>query len=83
MIIAGRFSFAGGEEIINTNYQALLDEVVGAIERVDASTCKTKHSKEKTMKGGRLFSPRALNKLFKRAFAKWIEKSQSFVRIFS
>ena len=68
MIIAGRFSFADGEKIINTHYKKLLHEVERAIENVDANACKTKRSREKTMKGKQLFSPRALNKLFKTEF---------------
>lgn len=68
MIIAGRFSFAGGEKIINAHYKKLLREVERAIENVDANACKTKRSLEKTMMGKQLFSPRTLNKLFKAEF---------------
>ncbi len=66
MQIAGKFSFAGGEEYITTRYQELLNEVSDAIQMIDASLKKTKTSREKTMKGRKLFSPRALNKDFKK-----------------
>jgi hypothetical protein len=68
MIIAGRFSFANGEKIIRRKYESLLLEVEQTIAQVDARACKTKLSKEKTMSGRKLYSPRELNKAFKEKF---------------
>jgi hypothetical protein len=68
MIIAGEYSFNGGLEYVRKHHAGLLEEVFGVIERVDASICKTKTSKEKTMPGRMLFSPPGLNKCFKKEF---------------
>lgn len=76
MIIAGRFSFNNGAEVIAAKYPHLLKEVKEIIGLVDSAKCKTKESKEKTMPGRILYSPFALNKEFKRLFYKrgWINK---------
>ena len=68
MIIAGEYSFNGGLDYVKKHHAALLQEVYEVIGRVDASTCKTKTSKEKTMPGRQFFSPRGLNKCFKAEF---------------
>ena len=68
MKIAGVYSFNGGVEAVTKIYPDLLTEVNDAIKTVDASQHKTKESTEKTMMGQMLFSPKALNKAFKRAF---------------
>lgn len=65
MKLAATFSFADGEKVINKHYKKQLAEVLAAIERVDATICRTKQSKEKTKKEGMLYSPVALNKAFK------------------
>ena len=69
MKIVGRFSFNGGEDYINNHYADLLKEVESVIGKVDAESCRTKSSKEKTMHGKMLYSPSDLNKLFKKHFA--------------
>ncbi|MCC7350187.1 MAG: hypothetical protein IT446_06420 [Phycisphaerales bacterium] len=69
MKVAGIYSFKGGEKAITRKYPDLLSEVNEAIQRIDASRHKTKTSKEKTMRGRKLYSPKALNKAFKEAFA--------------
>lgn len=76
MIIAGRFSFNNGAEVINKKYPHLLKEIEEVIGLVNAENCKTKKSKEKTMMGKILYSPKALNKEFKKLFfaRKWINK---------
>ena len=66
MNIAGIYSFNNGVEVINDNYSALLSEVKSCISTIDASRCKTKVSKEKTMKGKLLYSPKDLNEQFKK-----------------
>ena len=68
MIIAGVFSFNGGEDFINRKYKHLLGEIYTIISVVDASEHKTKRSKEKTMPDRILFSPKSLNKAFKEGF---------------
>jgi hypothetical protein len=70
MIIAGEYSFNGGLEYLRKHHADLLEEVFEIIGRVDASACKTKTSKEKTMPGRKLFSPPGLNKCFKSEFYK-------------
>lgn len=50
MRIAGIYSFNGGQEAIKKLHRAELKEVLQAIESVDAESCKTKVSKEKTMR---------------------------------
>jgi len=68
MIIAGMYSFNGGREVIEARYTADLREVVQIIAAVDSVECRTKTSREKTMPGKTLYSPRALNQCFKREF---------------
>ncbi len=66
MKIAGLYSFNGGKEIIEAQYPAELCEVERVIAAIDSEKHKTKTSLEKTMPGKKLYSPRALNKAFKR-----------------
>jgi hypothetical protein len=70
MNIAGIFSFNGGTEQVQKRYPELLKEIIGVIQSIDAKSCKTKESKEKTMKGELLYSPSALNECFKVSFKK-------------
>ncbi len=49
MIIAGTFSFNGGEEFISRKYKHLLNDISAIISAVDANEHKTKRSREKTM----------------------------------
>ncbi len=65
MKIAGVFSFNNGQKLIKEKYPDLLEEIEQAITAIDASTCKTKESEEKTMPGQMLFSPVKLNDCFK------------------
>jgi hypothetical protein len=68
VIIAGEYSFNNGAAYHSKHHSKLLKEIYAVIRQVDASICKTKTSREKTMKGRRLFSPFALNKEFKEKF---------------
>ena len=70
MKIAGIYSFNSGKEYVEKHNPALLKEIQEVISLVDASKCKTKISKEKTMKNRRLYSPVKLNKEFKKFFEK-------------
>lgn len=65
------YSFKDGAKHIDVNFPGLFTEIKEIIAGVDASKCKTKTSKEKTMKGEILYDPRALNAEFsKRFYAK-------------
>lgn len=68
--VVGTYSFNRGQDEISTRHPLLLDEVRAAISAVDAAAHKTKVSKEITMPGRNLYSPRSLNKAFKAAFAQ-------------
>ncbi len=68
MRIVGRYSFNGGEEVLQAQYTTELTEVEQIITAIDSAICKTKRSKEKTMPDKKLYSPPALNKLFKKHF---------------
>lgn len=76
MIIAARYSFHGGAEVIKERYPTLLAEIEGAISEVDAERCKHKVSQEKTKQGKILYSPIALNRAFKVPFQRenWVNK---------
>jgi len=68
MRIVGSYSFNGGDEAVKRKYPALLKEAEAAIRGVDAASCRTKKSLEKTMKGDILYSPEELNRAFKERF---------------
>jgi len=68
MKLAAVYSFNKGTEIISERYPELVVEINAAIKSIDASQHKTKKSKEKTMPGQMLFSPRSLNKAFEKQF---------------
>jgi hypothetical protein len=68
MIIAGVFSFKQGKDIIQAQYIEEMRDVEQIIAAVDSARCKTKTSREKTMLGRTLYSPRALNKAFNKEF---------------
>ena len=65
MRVAGVFSFNDGVNTIKKCYPGLLKEIFASIESIDAASCKSKKSKEKTMRGKILYSPKKLNKKFK------------------
>ncbi|HZS75242.1 MAG TPA: BglII/BstYI family type II restriction endonuclease [Ktedonobacteraceae bacterium] len=68
MLIAGMYSFKQGKEVISQLHRPELEEVLQTIEAIDAEQCKTKISKEKTMRDRVLYSPPALNQAFKQEF---------------
>ena len=79
MIIAAEYSFNGGESIKET-HSHLVQEVKEIIASVDALRYKTKKSKEKTMPGRLLFSPKGLNKGYSNGFQNkgWEEKRRVY-----
>lgn len=68
MKIAQIYSHLNGKEFLLVHKPNLWDDIVNAIAAVDAGKAFSKISKEKTMIGKTLYSPTALNKLFKQAF---------------
>ncbi|MBS1790570.1 MAG: restriction endonuclease [Acidobacteria bacterium] len=70
MKLAAVYSFNNGEKVVTKKYADLLVEINDAIKAVDASQCKNKESKEKTMHGQMLYSPKAMNRCFKKEFAE-------------
>lgn len=68
MKIAAHYSHLNGLEYLMVHKPALWAEIQAVIDNVDAATCKTKISKEKTMRGKVLFSPPAMNKAFDQQF---------------
>ena len=66
MEIIAEYSFNKGKEYIEKAHKKEFEELKAIISTVDATQCKTKKSKEKTMKGKMLYGPKAMNKLFKK-----------------
>jgi hypothetical protein len=80
MKIVERYSHLNGWEYLQVHHLSLWDEIQEVIESVDAGSCKTKVSKEKSKLGQHLYDPKALNKSFKTLFAekKWKEKRMNY-----
>ena len=66
MKIVYEYSHLGGSEILQVQYPEILQEIFDVIKSVSAK--RTKISKEKTMKGRRLYSPRDMNSQFRKNF---------------
>lgn len=64
MRVIGRYSFKGGEAFIREHHPQELAEVEAAIASIDATTHRTKKSREKTMTDKMLYSPKSLNLAF-------------------
>ena len=77
MKIVNTYSFKNGEKFLKEKHPKELAEVLEAIKNLDAATCLTKESAEKTMKGALLFSPRDMNHHLKTALHKknWTAKA--------
>jgi hypothetical protein len=71
MRIAGIYSFNGGREALESQFAIELLQVEQVIAAVDSERHKIKISREKTMPGKTLYSPRALNKAFKTEFESY------------
>jgi len=59
--VAEKYSHLNGLEFLLVHKKKLWKEILGAIAGVDASTCRTKLSKEKRMKGKLLYAPKDMN----------------------
>ena len=80
MKIGAMYSHLNGFEWIQYHQKAMWDEMNRVIESIDAEAYRTKVSKERTMKGKKLFSPIDLNKKMKHEFENlgWFESRTSY-----
>lgn len=68
MKIAQKYSHLNGEEFLIVHQKKLYDEIKDVITSIDANKLKKKISKEKNKTGTSLFSPKELNRAFKKQF---------------
>ncbi len=90
MKIAETYSHLNGLEFLIVHRPKLWKEIQAVIAAVDARKCKTKVSKEKTMKGELLFSPIDMNAAFKQLLraksweesrvSYWVTRSEKLIR---
>jgi len=90
MQIIETYSHLNGLEFLLVHKPALWKEIQDVISAVDANKCRTKVSKEKTMKGNLLFSPIDMNAEFKRLLrtkawkenrvSYWVTRSERLIR---
>ena len=80
MRIGAKYSHLNGEEYLLVHRADLWNEVQAVVEAVDAEACKTKESKEKTMRGRLLYSPTDMNAAFKHGLEalNWEERRNTF-----
>ncbi len=80
MKIGARYSHLNGFEWIQYHQKDLWNEIIDVIDAIDAEEFRTKVSKEKTMKGKKLFSPKELNKKFEEELEVlgWTESRTSY-----
>jgi hypothetical protein len=90
MRISETYSHLNGLEYLLVHKPELWKEIQTVIAEVDAGQCRTKVSKEKTMKGKLLFSPVDMNSAFNRLLrdkswqesrvSYWVTKSAKLIR---
>lgn len=90
MKISEKYSHLNGLEFLLVHKPKLWNEIQSVIKAVDARNCKTKVSKEKTMKGKLLYSPIQMNTCFKKLLqakgwkesrvSYWVTKSEKLIR---
>lgn len=80
MRIVETYSHLNGLEFLLVHKPKLWKELKVVIKSIDAKACKTKISKEKTMRGKELFSPVVMNQKFKELLGgrKWGESRVSY-----
>ena len=80
MRVAARYSHLNGEEFLLVHRKNLWQEILEVIESVDAESCRTKISKEKTKSGRLLYSPIDLNSAIAASFKErgWEQRRQGF-----
>ena len=90
MRIVETYSHLNGLEYLLVHKPQLWQEIQDVIQEVDGNACKTKVSKEKTMKGRLLYSPVEMNKSFKNLLEEkewtesrvsyWVTKDEKLIR---
>jgi len=90
MNIVETYSHLNGLEFLIVHKPGLWEEIKKVIGLVDAESCKTKVSKEKTMKGKLLYSPIDMNKTFAKLLhtnqwkesrvSYWVTKNERLIR---
>jgi hypothetical protein len=80
MKIATFHSHLNGYEFLLVHKKSLWAEIEGVIEKVDASACRTKESKEVRTKGLLFYSPFQMNKVIRDGFDQheWSERRISY-----
>jgi hypothetical protein len=80
MKIVERYSHLNGREFLLVHQPKLLRQIESIVEGVDASKCRTKVSREKTMKGKALYSPVEMNNRMREGFVKadWAQRRTSY-----
>ena len=80
MQIKALYSHLNGKEYLLVHRRQLWEEVQTVISEVDASACKTKVSKERTMRGRLLYSPTDMNQAFSKGLSRlgWSERRNTF-----
>lgn len=80
MKIETYYSHLNGWEWLEVRRPSFWDEIEKTIEAIDGESCRTKISKEKGMKGKRLYAPGALNNRFKEELENrnWHESRVSY-----
>ena len=90
MKIIETYSHLNGQEFLIVHMPSLWSDITEVIAAVDAEKCRTKISKEKSMKGKLLYSPIEMNKEFTRLLrakgweesrvSYWVTKSAKLIR---
>jgi len=90
MRIAETYSHLNGLEFLLVHKAALWEEIQTVVSGVDAGRCRTKVSREKTMRGKLLYSPIDMNESFKQLLrargweesrvSYWVTKSEKLIR---
>ncbi len=90
MRIVEKYSHLNGLEFLIVHQPKLWKEIQDVVAKVDAEACKTKISKEKTMKGKLLCSPIAMNSSFSKLLrarsweesrvSYWVTKNEKLIR---
>lgn len=80
MRIAEMHSHLNGYEHIMFHKEHIWADIVAAVEAVDAGACRTKVSRERTMSGRVLFSPKDINERFRQQLTArgWTESRTSY-----
>ena len=68
MRMAAHYSHLNGLEYLLVHQPVLWDQIQSVVSDIDAESCRTKISEEKTKRGRRLYSPIAMNNEFSNRF---------------